>query len=441
MTYLVSSFFLLICFSSYSTEILRVDHKTLMRKSSVSKEQEDSQKISLQFQENNLLKMEEKSLMNLSARKTFSWRGYSWPYLFGAASFRFLHPKFSSPSSSYSSNRNKFFKLTTEELINSGKIKDLSPAEKYDVLLGDKELTLSRAQWKLADTEVRGGSIPYWVGLCHGWSAASGSVSMPSKSVRAKSSWKDGLWVEFTPTDLSVLATLLWSHGQYLVDIIGDRCEGRKVKGPCGEDLEVADFHMALTNIIGLKKKFLVMDYSRNYVVNNMPILKYQYQYLDLKNKSKPVRAKLSDALSLKKQLARRSWRRGRHSKVKYVVGIKTIIYAHQEKVPGTVLTSNFMEKNFIYDLELDSNFKIIGGRWHTSNIPDFVWYPSPGETATSLNDRRIKGLYRADEAPSSEFTQYASGFTTENGIKVKGSSEFGQPLKPLIDQLLKLSR
>ena len=49
----------------------------------------------------------------------------------------------------------------------------LSPSEKYDLLVGDKNFTLTKAMWNEGlGYYNRNGSVERWMGICHGWAIA-----------------------------------------------------------------------------------------------------------------------------------------------------------------------------------------------------------------------------------------------------------------------------
>ena len=59
-----------------------------------------------------------------------------------------------------------------------------SPAEKYDILVGDTQ-TFSLTNWMLQESSYYAldGDIPYWYGICHGWAPASYMFPEPTKPV------------------------------------------------------------------------------------------------------------------------------------------------------------------------------------------------------------------------------------------------------------------
>ena len=74
-----------------------------------------------------------------------------------------------------------------------------SPAEKYDLLVGDPKFTLTNLtksngfKWEEED-----GTVAQWMGICHGWAIASYASPRPTKIVEVKGLSK-GAKLSFLP--------------------------------------------------------------------------------------------------------------------------------------------------------------------------------------------------------------------------------------------------
>ncbi|EIJ33097.1 hypothetical protein [Thiothrix nivea] len=105
----------------------------------------------------------------------------------------------------------------------AGWVSELSPAEKYDALIGDSNYTLTKAMWGEGQKAFdRFGEVPAWFGICHGWSPASFMLPRPQKPVTVLS--PENVPITFQPADIKALASLLWAKAAPGVRFIGGRC-------------------------------------------------------------------------------------------------------------------------------------------------------------------------------------------------------------------------
>ncbi|OQX06343.1 MAG: hypothetical protein BWK73_31110 [Thiothrix lacustris] len=111
-------------------------------------------------------------------------------------------------------------------IIGSGSpewVAELSPAEKYDALIGDRNSTLTRQLWATGQQAFdRFGEVPGWFGICHGWSPASFMLPRPQQAITLLS--PDNKPIKFYPADIKALASLLWARAAPPVRFIGGRC-------------------------------------------------------------------------------------------------------------------------------------------------------------------------------------------------------------------------
>ena len=88
-----------------------------------------------------------------------------------------------------------------------------------------------------------------------------------------------------------------------------------------------------------------------------------------------------------------------RSSRAKYIVGISMDLTYVVENTP-THHISSYNPKttvNYLYDLELDENFKIIGGEWYQNAHPDFLWNAAKDSKATCFVDYYLSNLVWRD--------------------------------------------
>lgn len=227
----------------------------------------------------------------------------------------------------------------------------LSPAEKYDIFVGRYDYPLKQAVSKIANKRA-----DEWEGICHGWAPAAANHNEPTPKVMTN---PDGIQVPFGSADIKGLLSYYYSHG-FQVDNtyqMGLRCFGRSSRGACKNDLNAGAFHLILTNRIGLQKKSFIADLVKSNEVWNHPVWAF------------------------KSKISKTGIRVDRDSAMGTVaiIRVKTeISYTNEsenfwETLMGTS-RQDVMEKHYEYDLELDASGAIVGGKWKSSDRPDFIW-------------------------------------------------------------------
>ncbi len=251
-------------------------------------------------------------------------------------------------------------------------LKKLSPAEKFDILMGryDYPLTnVERARTSAKDAD--------WEGVCNGWATAAVKYSEPAPVTLIN---KDGVMLPFASSDIK---SLLMVH-QYFVDtfpryaILGDRCQDDSVaKAVFNGNKDVLDghsldacsdanagaFHLVVTNMLGRLKKGLVFDVDRDAEVWNQPVYKYESTILE----RTPQKARVS-------------------TKVWYAEELMPEWFPFVANRRNSVVQATYN-----YNLELSPEGKITGGTWLDGSDrdgnsqpvyhPDFVWF-GDGETS-----------------------------------------------------------
>ena len=110
------------------------------------------------------------------------WSDDYWPLYKGGIAQRYADRKF--PQS-------QDWKDNSAYLASPGNkcsVEDLSPAEKYDLLLGDDSRTLTRAMLAQGQEYYRrNGKVETWMGFCHGWAAAAIMMPRPARAIEVLS--------------------------------------------------------------------------------------------------------------------------------------------------------------------------------------------------------------------------------------------------------------
>jgi len=349
------------------------------------------------------------------------WAGSYWPIHQGLLGLRYADPLFPK-SKEFLENYNDHMLRPPETLVMSGQINRLSPAEKYDLLVGDTNWTLTKAMWARGQkTLIQYGAVPTWTGICHGWSAA---VHMGVKAPRQSVVVTDVSGqhaIEFYRQDIKALMSYLWAESSTDSIQAGNRCrEDIVLKDPYQRPIDAScldsnpmSWHLAVTNRVGMQQKSFVMDSTTGSEVWNFAVKGYDYSYFNprtfetthnIKAAVEPIENMTADKFKIH-----------RSARAKYIVGVAMDVFIPSLVTPAVNEGRNDRTKsyNFIYDLELDENYTVIGGEWHSSARPDFIWsYASTGRAMTSedltLNeswdlDSRLPDSYAAKAIEASQ--------------------------------------
>lgn len=266
------------------------------------------------------------------------WSGDSWRLKYGSINYRWnsINPVGRNYLSPHARDLKK---LTQEDLM------ALSPTEKYDLWMGRYDYPLKN------DVEKFLPVVPLdWEGLCHGWAGASINHNEPGPITMVN---PDGIIIPFGSADIKALLTYYYSlemvdeHLQY-----GKRCEdvNSNAEDRCNEDVTPQDFHTILTNKLGLRGESFIIDIDRFEEVWNHPILSYQTTIVK------------DGRRSIRKVTLRTSL---------YYVDV--VEKSYWNPTIGT-LSHQISKQQLDYELSLNSEGNIIGGRWLSRARPDFIW-------------------------------------------------------------------
>jgi hypothetical protein len=338
-----------------------------------------------------LSEMEERQLLTKNVSKA-PWSDSYWPLYEGTLGNRYNDPnvRFGDWKDAY----NYIKANPAKELIRKKEFNHLSPSEKYDLLLGLGTENLTKSSWAEGEAYYKEyGTVETWMGLCHGWSAASMMMPNPEKRVAIKTNIGT---LEFNPSDIKALGTLLWAKGQFNTRFVGGRCN---LKGPAVDqmgrpkepdclDNNPGTWHLAIVNQIGVFDRSFVMDATYDYQVWNQPVYGYEYTYYNPKTN---IESKtLAEAIIKISDWQTDARKTVRATEAKYLVGIKMRVTYVSENSPNATefQESKFSNAEYLYDLELDSQNKIIGGEWYSLNHPDFLWVADKDAFPETYGDR-----------------------------------------------------
>jgi hypothetical protein len=393
-----------------------------------------------------LEEMESRQLMRSKVPKVNDsiWSGNYWPYYLGAFAHRYADPGAPViPESNYWKNNYEYYVTspTQNYLINSSSVDILSPAEKYDLLVGDDRFGLTQFSWNVGLNVFKvKNDVDIWFGFCDGWAAAALFAERPERAIDVIAA--DGKTkIRFYPHDLKALQTLLWAKAQFSANFVGERCNemdpitdefGRIISPNCF-DSNPGAWHRILVNRLGLGKKSFIIDSTFDYQVWNQPVIGYRYSYFNPEN-STPVKTIEEGKIRLR-DFDRDRFKRHRSKAAESIIGIAMDLEYRMETKPNHAETDSEAEDKvirvrYLYDLELDADGRILGGEWYTRFHPDFMWAPSKGSVARSPFDQEV--------TRSGEVIWVSPGhpFPSQWQWAAKKSSMAGIPLSKVVNTL-----
>lgn len=362
------------------------------------------------------------------------WSGDYWALYRGEIACRY-----SDPAMVYTSD----WKANVDALRNTtpANPNDLSPAKKYDLLVGDAAQTLTNFNLDSGKQEYKStGVVESSRGIGHGWAMASYMMLRPLKTIVVTAA--DGVTqLKFFPDDIKALASALWAHTTPQTRFIGSRCNIKnpategigRIKDSTCRDTNAGTWHLAVVNQIGKNQRSLVLDSTYDYEVSSHPVYSYSYTYFNAKTKL--TYSTLSYARLAVSDFPEDKFKPYRAAGTTHIVGINmdvkwTVTRPASHAAPDGPANDPLSGVRLMYTLELDANGTIIGGEWLQSAHPDFLWTPPPGTTASAPYEGGATGTWSGQTAmPASWRTAAAQ------------SSASGAPLNAIVGKLIELSR
>lgn len=321
-------------------------------------------------------------------QKKTPWADTNWPTPKGGMTWRWKAPAGKQAYGEYKHpSKTKIMKMKPAELDK------LSPAEKYDVLIGNFDFPLAQAQ----TAEFIGGESPWWAGKCEGWSAAALHYAEP-KAVVVKG--PSGISVPFGSSDVKALLSFYMGDYELIALTGSDHLEGeyedqvamsKKLWSDVGEiceevgskecdDVPADIFHLVLANKIGLKGEGFIIDVwnhheiePRNYF---QPAFKYESEIVATNvtstGRTLRLKTKVTSASDIGDVTAD-------------VSAIVTLPQDEPRYVTDPARSKNVLNvTTYEYELSLDSKGAVTSGRWISKERPDILMFrkaPAPGFT------------------------------------------------------------
>ena len=356
-------------------------------------------------------RIEDGEILRQAQTEIRPWSGYYWPFSSGVAAKRYMDTD--SPSVGDDVDWKVAYEYYVKNSPRRIAKKLMAPSEKYDFFAGDEKFTLTEANWRAGRAYYDvDGKVESWMGICHGWAAASYMEPRPSHTVRVKS-LTSGQGVEFLPDDVKALVSLRWAYGA-VVDkdtgapatrFAGGRCDeknpkkdvetGRIIDPECF-DLNPAVWHLIITNRVGREHRPFIMDATYDYEVWNHPVTSYTFRYFNPKTLEDgddlaAARVRLDDP-SFEDKFKKYRGNKAAVEIVGIIMRVKYVIESYPEGIAEDTEENDLIRTTtYHYDLELDDQGRIVGGEWYQNRHPDFVWTPTQNAVASSRWDLTVR--------------------------------------------------
>lgn len=261
--------------------------------------------------------------------------------------------------------------LDSAKTMSAPELAVLSPAEKFDIFVGDGSMSLFNSELERTHP-----SDEPWFGICHGWAAASLAFAEP-KAVVVKG--PSGIEIPFASSDVKALLSLHSAeYAQVNTQFLASRCNVDLSKNPelarspeC-RDTNAGAFHLVIANRIGRAGEGFAADVARGLEVWNQPISGYKTKILGESRGGSPG----ADARTFKE------------------VVVETTIYYGAEIYPRWESAgSNMASKTYKYRLEINRRGLIVGGEWLTEERPDFMWANSTPQFVDTRSNEGVRPI------------------------------------------------
>ncbi|MBZ5711742.1 hypothetical protein [Nannocystis pusilla] len=301
------------------------------------------------------------------------WPGYYWPTYNDSINYRWAGSKVRSPAEKYGAAFGRAgIAAAVSNQFGVGSVGG-SRACKYDSQCGGGRACARR------HGQARGRCVETWIGICHAWAPAAIMEREPKQGITFNG-------VRFEISDLKALVSLTYTEG-LSVRFMSLRCNSKGWPGsaPC-KDTNPGSFHVALTNLLGLRGKSFVFDRTYDREVWNHPVIGY-----------KVTRDQEVSAATANDMLKVGGSKYRFNKNAAELRRMRTEVYWINEAGPGynqqlvdNVKTFTFTEV-YDYILELDGSGRVIGGEWvggSRRRHPDFVWLPMSKKNSTTAGVR-----------------------------------------------------
>lgn len=390
---------------------------------------------------------------------TDSWSDTYWPIYKGILGQRYADPQFQSYGEGkfkryyeYVSKRQNRFPDFLANIVepNHPRLLNLSPSEKYDLLIGDPHSLLTTRMWDDGWGYVdEDGKVETWMGICHGWAPAAYTDPRPLHKISVLA-YDQKTQLTFYPSDIKALTSLLWANADSPMLFMGTRCNEKdpprdandRLINPDCADMHPGLWHTVVVNKLGMRNQSLIMDAMWDYEVWNQPLLAYSISYFNPADPEK-TGATFKTVMKTRAEFASDPNAKFRAPLTKYIVGVNMEVEYLSENSPTHDETDSSenderVKVTYVYDLELDEAFNIIGGEWLQYAHPDFIWTPPQGSLASTWADRASDSTWSGTGVIPADLRSYA---IDTRAYPDEAASAQGLPLAKVVRKLIEAAR
>jgi hypothetical protein len=239
--------------------------------------------------------------------------------------------------------------------------------------------------------------IQSWWGTCHAWAPAALVAPEPQHPVTLNG-------VKFEIADIKALIQNIYDRTSAVM--LGGRCNAEKIEhdvnGSANDacsDVNPGSLHVIMTNFIGMRQAALIEDRTANYEVWNQPVLGYE-----ITKQAEVSKTAANQCVGQTENLT--TWKYNPTAAKLYEVKM-TVTYLTESG--ATTRPEGWLnhtaKDNYHYILELNSQGKVVGGRYCTDSATthiDFLWAPtgSHGPTNPHIDMAKVKQLIKLSVEP-----------------------------------------
>jgi hypothetical protein len=316
-----------------------------------------------------------------------AWADTYWPTLEGGHNTRYQGPAVKSPIEKYDAAFNNAPGCETQPDSTHGEgakakwdeyLRCAGPATKWqsetfqsagkvhDGIDNDNDGKIDTAN---PDTGEVDGMASWW-GTCHAWAPASIMVPEPQFPVTVNG-------VTFQVGDIKALIQNMWDRAGAIM--LGGRCNAKEIKhdptvsanDPCS-DLNPGALHVVITNFIGINNLPLVEDRTANFEIWNQAVMGYE-----ITKQAKISNTKANACVGA----TGNKWTFNKDAKELYEVRMTVEYLTESGAEANPIGFEDFIRTDdYHYILELNSQGKVVGGRYCTDSANDhvdFLWAPT----------------------------------------------------------------
>ena len=267
----------------------------------------------------------------------------------------------------------------------------LSPAEKYDLLVGTVENGLAQNIGDFLDKSIgHDSAFPSWWGLCEGSAPASVFYPEPVQKVVLHSEAYN-VDIPFYAPDVKGLATMLWSRFNTNLNLPESGTECKAGDEPSCFDTNPASFHASVHHFLDLSPGILIGEMDPSPVVWNFPLVSYSETYYRPDKGATKRAPDLASATIAVSDWAADPRKATRSPGTLFLVGVKMdISYGvnQAERAPNEGSSKRKINtRTLAYELELDENYTMLGGEWVAGSHPDLLWTVPKGTVPDSPSE------------------------------------------------------